>query len=664
MDCPDTCSLAVHVRVNEGDQVDWIDQVDLIKAGDANPDTAGFICDKIANFNRRVEHQDRLLHPLRRVGPKGSGAFEQIGWEEALDEVVGRLQSISAEYGGEAILPFHYGGSNGVVTDCLVDALFFSKLGASRLGKTICAAPTTAVATAMYGKMPGVAFEDYPRADCILIWGANPKASNIHLVPYLKAAKRNGAFIASIDPRRNFSKSEVDLHIPVLPGTDLVVALALINYWASTDGLAQSFLANHAKGFEGLVEAARKWTLSRAAEVAGVDVAALEKLATVYAQSSRAILRCGWGLERNRNGGQAVAAVLAIPALLGKFGARGSGYTLSNSGATQFDRAAVIGEIDQSARELNMTQLGAQLLDENLDPPVQALFVYNANPAATVPDQERVLQGLEREDLFTVVVDQVMTDSAMYADVILPAVTFLEGSDLKAGYGSYAVGAVRPVISPRGESRSNAQIFGALGRRMGWSDQAFSRSDEETVAFAAKSLKLGGRSFEDVVDAPKGMKSFDFSGSSPVQFETVSPRTVDGKIDLCPEILGSQPYSYEEVHREQALCLISPAGSKLINSTLGEFNLDRLEVTLHPDDATSREISSGDRVRVFNDLGKVECIARVDAKVRPGVVSMPKGAWRKASLNGLTSTALCPSHVNVVAGGACFNDARVDVELA
>lgn len=654
MDCPDTCSLAVHVQD---------DQIDRIEAGDANPDTAGFICDKVAKFNRRVEHTERLLHPLRRVGPKGSGEYESIGWDVALDEITAKLRSVRSEFGGEAILPYHYGGSNGVVTDSLVDALYFSKLGASRLAKTICAAPTTAVATAMYGKMPGVAFEDYSNAECILIWGANPKVSNIHLVPHLRQAKKNGAFIAVIDPRRNFSDSEVDLHLPVLPGTDLAVALALINHWERNGFFAGSFLEKQAKGLEGLLAEARNWTFSRAAEVAGVDASALQQLALVYARSSPAIIRCGWGLERNRNGGQAVAAVLAIPALLGKFAVRGGGYTMSNSGAAQFDRAAVIGEIDLSTRRLNMTQLGEQILDPELDPPIKALFVYNANPAVTVPDQERVLRGLEREDLFTVVVDQVMTDTAMYADIVLPAVTFLEGNDLRAGYGSYVVGAVKPVISPRGEARSNGRIFAALGLRMGWSDVAFLRSDEETVALAARSVKSRGKTFSGVMNST-GVMTYDFPGPSPVQFQTVYPQTADGKIDLCPKVLGPSPYRFDQNSTEYPLSLISPASSKLITSTLGEFNLDRLEVTLHPDDALSRRIVSGSRVHVFNDLGRVECTARVDRHVRPGVVSMPKGAWRKASFNGMTSTALCPAHVNVVAGGACFNDARVDVERA
>ncbi len=655
LDCPDTCALEIEVQDN---------RIEKIGGSSAHPNTAGFICSKVAGFASRVDHERRVLHPMRRIGDKGESRFERITWDQAIDEICSRLQEIQSRWGGEAIVPFNYGGSNGLLSDGLIDALFFSRLGASRLDKTICAAPTTEVAIGMYGKMAGVAFEDYVHAQAIIVWGANPKVSNIHLVPYLRQAKRNGAYIAVVDPRRNFSAAEIDLHLPLLPGTDLPVALSMISLWEKEGRLDRAFLTQHTVDWEALLEAARQWPVERAATEARVEAQQIEELARRLADSSPAVIRCGWGLERNRNGGQAVAAVLAIPSVLGKFGQRGGGYTLSNSGALHFDAETLVGAIDGSTRSLNMTQLGSWLNGE-LDPPVKALFVYNANPAATVPNQSAVLRGLERNDLFTVVFDQVETDTAAYADILLPAVTFLEGYDIQRGYGSYVVGGVRPVIDPRGESRSNPAVFSALGRAMGWTNKAFSWDDETLFRKVAAEIDTWGRRPRLKVLEAGQCESYDFPGQGPIQFGTVFPQTSDAKVHLVPPVLGREPYRYQSPNGTVLsfpLALISPASSRLITSTLGESNLGRLEVELHPGDAESRGICAGDEVRVFNDLGEVRCGAAVSERVRRGVVSMPKGAWRRASLNGSTSTALCPDHVNDVAGGACFNDARVEVE--
>jgi anaerobic selenocysteine-containing dehydrogenase len=674
MDCPDTCAL--EVQVVEG-------RVTRIGGRRDHPDTAGFICGKIANFARRLEHEDRILYPMRRVGAKGEGRFSRISWDEAISEIAEKYKTIRDRWGGEAIVPFHYGGSNGLLTDSLIDALFFDRLGASRLDLTICAAPTTAVAQEMYGRMPGVAFADYPEARCIVIWGANPKASNIHLVPYLREAKRRGCFIATVDPRQNFSDSEVDLHLPVRPGADLPVALAMIGIWHRKGQLEEAFLSRYADGAEMLLAAAGEWTVSQAAEVADVEASQIERLADIYEASDPAVIRCGWGLERNRNGGQAVAAVLAMPALLGKFGQRGGGYTMSNGGASHFEREQVIGElVGHERRSFNMTQL-ARWLNQPQEPPIKSLFVYNANPIATVPDQNGVINGMKRSDLYTVVFDQVLTDTALYADLVLPAVTFLEGRDVRAGYGSYVLGGVRPVIPPMGEARTNASVFSALGQAMGFEDPGFRLSEEELFERTVAAIDLNGHKpnvetvsegliEQHVFAADESTQPDRFVDSNrPVQFESVSPRTIDGKIHLTPAALGQSPYHFEghlEGHSEGLpdslpLSLISPASSKMISSTLGEYNYEVLMVELHPTNARNRMIEPGDRVRVFNDLGEVHCIADVSERVRPGVVSMPKGAWRKSALNGSTSTALCPDHVNVVAGGACFNDARVEVEL-
>jgi anaerobic selenocysteine-containing dehydrogenase len=658
LDCPDTCSLEVKVR-------DGV--IETIGPGAGNPITNGFICSKVRRFGERVYHDDRLLHPMQRVGAKGDGEFQRISWDEAIATVTTRFREIRDADGGEAILPFFYGGSNGFMTDELIDSLYFSRLGASRLAKTICAAPTTAVARDMYGKMAGVAFSDYPEAEAILIWGANPKASNIHLVPYLREAKRRGAFIAVVDPIQQLSSDLVDLHLPVFPGADLPLALGMIDTWASAGKLDEGFLAEHADGLDPLLAAAAVWPLDKAAAEAGVDAASVRELVDRFAAASPALLRCGWGLERNRNGGQAVAAILAMPALLGKFGQLGGGYTQSNSGAGGLEASRLWDDASPDTREVNMTELARVLNEPDAleGPPIRGLFVYNCNPVATVPDQNGVMRGLSRDDLFTVVSEQVMTDTARYADILLPATTFMEHRELKRSYGNYVVGATKPVIKPCGESRTNAVLFQELGRAMGFEDKAFSWSPDETLDNVIDAIRLNGKPVSAEPLRAGHVHGYDFDGPSPIQFKNVFPGTSDGKVQLTPDCLGKTPYAYNPVRsKNHPLALISPATSKTVSSTLGEFNLASMKLTIHPGDAASRGISSGDRVRVFNELGEVECPALVDAHVRAGVVHLPKGAWMKSSLNGRLATALTPAHVNEVAGGACFNDARVEVEIA
>jgi anaerobic selenocysteine-containing dehydrogenase len=651
MDCPDTCSL--EVEVEDG-------RVTRLRGSHVNPVTHGFICSKVGNFARRVYGKDRLLFPMRRVGVKGSGEFKRISWQEAIAEICKRLKQIQAQWGGEAILPYNYGGSNGMLGQGTTDVAFFSKLGASRLAHTVCAAPTGLVAKAMYGKMPGVAFEDYEHARFILIWGANPKVSNIHLVPFLKKAKAAGAKIAVVDPRLNFSKNEFDLHLPVYPGTDLVVALAMIHFWHQNGLLNRDFMAQHTTGAEVILEKAAAYPLEKAARIAQVEAEAIAQLAQMYATIDPAVLRVGWGLERNRNGGQAVAAILAMPALLGRFGQRGAGYTLSNSGAYRVDDTKMVEASPSTTRELNMNLLGKLLLEEK-NPPIKALFVYNCNPAATVPNQNAIIRGMQREDLFTVVFDQVMTDTAVFADILLPAVTFLEQKEIKKAYGSYALQYMEPVIAPPGEAKPNEQVFAMLGRAMGWEDRAF---HEDTEAYLRRAVSaVGSMGKLDFATLQKErIAFFDFPGPTPIQFGTVFPWTRDEKAHLAPTALGKNPFEYLEDNRNgYPLALISPASDKTISSMLGEFNLPEFFLAIHPHDARTRSLQSGDMVRVFNDDGEVHCRIKLSETLRPGVVAMPKGAWRKASANGQTATALAPDTISAVGGGACFNDARVEV---
>jgi anaerobic selenocysteine-containing dehydrogenase len=654
MDCPDRCSLDVEVR--DG-------QVVSIRGSRVHSLTAGYICTKVSRFGRRLYGPDRVLYPLRRTGPKGSGQFARISWEEAIAEVARRLKAICAESGAEAILPFAYGGSNGMLSHEFVDAHFFRRLGASRLARTLCAASTTAALDALYGKMPGTAFEDYEESRFILIWGANPTHSNIHLVPHLKAARRRGARIATVDPRRNLGEDLVDQHLQIYPGSDVAVALAMMHHLDRQNLVDRDFLRQHSTGWDELLEYASRFPLERAARLARVSESEIARLADSYAQATPAVVRCGWGLERNRNGLAAIAAVLALPAVAGKFGPVGGGYTLSSSKAYQVDDQELAGAPAAATRTLNMNRLGRDLTG-GVNPPIRALVVYNCNPAATVPDHNRVIEGLRRQDLFTVVLEQVMTDTAAYADVVLPVTTFLEHTELNKSYGAFALQLGMPVIPAQGEARCNAEIFQLLGRAMGWNDGLFALNPEQLLQHALGTVKGP----LETAPSPELMRErkivyFDFPGRRPLQFSTVFPNTPDRKIRLYPESLGPEPYRYQEDPGipEFPLALISPSSSKSISSTLAEFNLLDVKLKMHPVDAAARGLQDGDSVRVYNELGEVHCKMKLDERLKPGVVSLPKGMWRRATLNGSLVNALVPDSLTPVSGGACFNDARVQV---
>lgn len=654
LDCPDRCSLDVSVEAG---------RVVRIDGNRVNPVTGGFICSKVRRFGERVYGRDRVLHPLRRVGPKGEGRFERIGWDTALDLVADRLRETRAAAGGEAILPFAYGGSNGLLTQGGADERLFRSLGASRLARTVCAVQTGLAAQALYGKMASVDFPDFEAARLVIVWGANPKLSNLHLMPYLKAARERGAKVVLVDPRRHLGAAFVDAQIAPRPGTDLVLALAMIAQLERQGAVDRSFLAAHASGAERLLEAAREWTLERAARVAGVTAGEIATLAEAYAEADPALVRCGWGVERNRNGEAAVAAILALPAIAGKFGKRGGGYALSSSEAYAVDANRLAGLPEADTREINMSQLGRALLDAR--PPLRVLFVFDANPAVTLPDQSRVLAGLRREDLFTVVFDPVLTDTALFADVVLPGTTFLEHADLSTSYGTYSVLLGEPVIAPLGESKPNAEVFRLLGERLGLSgfvsgDAAISQAlDAIGGPLAGDGDRLGRLRRE-------GRLRFDFPGERPVQFGTVFPGTPDRRVRLWPAELGSEPYRFlpEADDPAHPLALISPSTERSVCSTLAEYGFKEAWVELHPDDAAARGLQAGQEVRVYNALGEVRVPLRLNADLRAGVALIPKGTWRRHSRNGLCGTALVPDFVSPLSGGACYNDARVEVGAA
>ncbi len=652
LDCPDSCTL--DVTVEKG-------RVIKIDGGNANPTTADFICAKVRRFADRVYGEDRLLYPAIRKGAKGQGTFTRVTWDEALDHVAEKMIAIRDRWTAEAILPFSYGGSNGLLTQDTNDAALFRAFGTSRLARTVCAAPTSAATLAMYGKMATVTYPDYVHARLIVLWGVNPAASGIHLVPYLKQARKAGAKIVVIDPRATSLARQADLHLAVTPGTDLPVALALHRYLFDGGFADERFLAAHTRGVERLRARAAEWPIERAADVAGIDAADLQRFAELYATSSPALIRCGWGQERNRNGGSSTAAIIALPAVAGKFGVRGGGYSMSNSAALGIKAAAWLNDTPEPpTRLVNMNHLGRALLEYS-NPPVQMLFVYNCNPVATMPDQNRVLEGLTREDLFTVVFEQVFTDTARYADVLLPATTFLENYDVAKSYGVLSLQLVRPVIEPVGEARANVEVFSQLAERLGVGE-----AEEETDTLMRVVGRFPGTLGDELMQ--NGFATPPHAGT-PIQFVDVFPLTHDGKIDLHPASLEEQAqhglyvYQPDPATGRYPLALISPSSEKTVSSTLGELRERAAVLQMHPADAEERGLAQDDPVRIFNDLGEVQCPVALNPDVRRGTVSLPKGLWRKSTYNGSTSNALVPDSLTDLGAGACFNDARVQVAL-
>jgi anaerobic selenocysteine-containing dehydrogenase len=652
LDCPDSCSLDVSVQ--DG-------RITTIDGSRQNPITGGYICAKVRRFPERVYGADRLLHPAIRKGVKGSGTFTRASWEDALALVAERLNETKTRWGGASILPYSYGGSNGLLTQDTSDAVLFRRLGASGLARTVCAAPTGAANQAMYGKMPSTAYEDYAEARLIVLWGANPSASGIHLVPYIRDAQRRGAALVVIDPRTTPLAKLADVHLAIRPGTDLPVALSIHRHLFE-EGLADdAFLAQHAHGADRLRAKASEWTFERAAAEADVPIELLRRAAALYVERSPAVVRVGWGPERNRNGGNASLAIMALPAVAGKFGVRGGGYTMSNTNSWGIVRSWVPPQ-NPATRTVNMNHLG-RALTEYTDPPVKALFVYNSNPVATSPDQRRILKGLERDDLFTVVFDQVMTDTAWFADVILPSTTFLEGYDLARAYGPISLRLAKPVIEPVGEARSNAEVFGDLIGRLDLREESDPAGELEEMLDVLSRLPpaIGEELREYGAATPP-------HGGRPVQFVDVFPLTADTKIDLFPAQLdaeapaGLYAYQSDPGTAEFPLSLISPASERGISSTLAELPRPEVRLLINPSDAADRHLEDGNPVRIFNRLGEVRCKVQVGSWIRRGTVALPKGLWRRHTANGYTVNALTPDTLTDLGGGACFNDARVQVE--
>ncbi len=637
-----------------------------VEGSHRSPVTNGVICGKVRKIADHLYGKDRVLTPLMRIGPKGADQWRAVEWPEALATIAERLGAIRERSGGEAILPYNYGGSNGWLTEGGMATRFFRRLGASTLERTFCAAATTVATRGLYGKMPGVAFEDFVHSKLIVLWGVNPSATSIHLVPILERAREAGAKLVVVDPRATPLARRADLHLPVRPGTDLPVALALINALFTRGHADRAFLAAHCEGADELERRAAAWTLEAAAAEAHVNVAELERFLELYAEATPAVIRCGWGLERNRNGGSAVAAVLALPAVAGKFGVRGGGFTLSNGDAAwTISSETAIGEPEPKTRAINMSQI-ATALAEVKGPAIEALFVYNCNPVATAPNQAALIEQLRRDDLFVVVHEQVMTDTAKLADLVLPATAFLEHRDLRRGYGTMRLYDSPAVAEPPGTARSNNQLFGALLEQMKLDRPGDLLTEDEMVAatFAASphGEDLRRQLATDGVARPP-------RGDSPISFVDAFPGTPDQRIHLVPAALDAEAdglyrYKPEPGTAQFPLALISPALATQISSTFGQLRDKPAEIEISPVDAAARGITSGAAVRVWNSLGEVRCIAKVEPTVRAGVLVLAKGYWRKHTANGHTANALIPEALADLGGQAAYNDARVEIARA
>lgn len=645
LDCPDTCSLTVTVADGRIAKVD---------AAPGNPFTDGFICQKVKHHAQRVYAPERVTTPLIRVGTKGSGEFRAATWDEALELVVTKLRAAEEDAGPESVVPYVYNSSAPLLQDEVGERLW-RRFGASRVRHTICAATYGAAYSSMFGDMFSADPLDVIHSKLIVMWGANPTVSNTHFPPLVTRAQREfGAKVVVVDPRATATAKRADLHLAVRPGTDVVLAYAVAREFVVRDLLDHEFLALHATGVQEFLDAADAYPLEVAAEICGVPAAAIAELATMLGTIRPALVRPGWGLERNRNGGSACVAVMALPVLTGQFGVPGSGVMASLSEATPIAwdaREPDTPEDRRRTRAFNMNTFGAALNDSTLDPPIRMLFVQGSNLAATNPDQTAVLRGLARDDLFTVVHEQVMTDTARFADVVLPATTHFETHDLAASYGSYVLQETRPVIEPVGESWSNNELAAELARRMGYDLTRFSTGRAEILE---RCLKDDG-TYEGVRETrPEG---------GTVQFRDTFPSRSDGRARLADiPTLGLPRYAaLDDIY---PLTLITPATPKTINSIFGEFQPADPALRMHPDDAAARGLTDGQTIRVHNARASIPTIVRVDATVRPEVVTMPKGSWCRDFAGGLTANALVPDTLSDLAGGACFNDTRVEVSPA
>jgi anaerobic selenocysteine-containing dehydrogenase len=656
LDCADTCSLAVEVDAG---------RVQQVRGSDTNPFTRGRICSKVArSLPSQVHGPDRLTRPLERQG----GRFRAISWERALDTIHERFSGITGQHGAEAIVPMSYGGPMGLLAGGSMDKRFFNRLGATRVNaEPLCAGISSAAYASLFGDAGGIPYTELAESRLIVVWGNNITLCNLHLTKILRQARAGGARLVVVDPKRIRIADEADLHLPLRPGTDVVLAYAVAAELERRGALDTGFIEQHVEGAAAYLAEAANYSLQDAAEICGLELAAIEQFVAYWATLAPAAISMGVAPERNRNGGSGIRAAYALPVLTGNIGPRGagicdvSGYFPLRREALEREELAVA-----ERREFSILDLPERILDTTLSPPVQALFIYNHNPVAVHPRQSLMRQALTRDDLFVVGSDVSMTDSMALADIVLPACTHLEYADVYKAYGHHYLQRSEPVIAPVGEALPNTEIFRRLAARFGFADPAF-RDDDLTLIDAAVDPAhpaLKGRSASDLQPG----EAVDMTAGAVTLLRGEMPDTPSGRIELysraLEEACGQGLPRFLPIPGEGRLVLVSPSSEHRTNSTFGgiEGQDTDLVAELNPVDADG--LVDGQPVRLFNRQGEVVLPVKLSDRPRPGTVYVPKGAWLRGSETGQTINALIPGHKADLAGGACYNDTRVDLEPA
>jgi anaerobic selenocysteine-containing dehydrogenase len=701
LDCPDSCGVLV--------TIDESGRATRLRGDPSHPVTRGFLCGKVAKYLDRVYSPDRLLYPMRRRAgvskaslPHGreSESFERISWDEALDTIASRLSAIARDHGPESILPYSYAGTIGVLGYGSMDRRFFHRLGASQLDRTICSETGGQAFISVYGRKLGTDPEAFPHARLIIAWAANIHGNNIHLWPFVEEARRNGARLIVIDPYATRTARAADWHVPINPGTDSALALGLMHIIVRDGLYDRDYVARWTCGFDQLRERIAEYTPDCVSAVTGISLPDIERLAHDYATTSPAVIRLNYGVQRSDNGGAATRAICMLPALIGAWKHHGGGLQLSTSGAFKWDKAALerpdlaeASPLGREARSVNMSVLGNALTEmgsKNEDgPPVHALFVYNSNPAAIAPDQSAVLRGLSREDLFTVVHEQFFTDTADYADILLPATTFFEQTDIQGAYGHYYVQLSEQAIEPIGEACSNVWLFSQLAQRMGFTEPCFRDTPDDLIVQALRSNEpdkqhpwLAGIT-PQTLQAAGGAQRLRFEEEQSNQpflpFAEGPFPTPSGRIEFYSATLEAQgidplpafrpaPESRHTAERERyPLEFLPRKADNYMNSTFTNLPGHRAMesayngvLEIHSDDAAARGISDGDTVDVFNDRGSIALRAHVNGSVRPGVVAARLN-WNKFSSGGHNVNLLTSQRLNDLGAGPVFYSTLVDV---
>lgn len=674
-DCPDTCALLVTVRDGTAVKV----------AGDPDhPSTHGSLCVKVSRYTERTYSAQRVLHPMRRVGRKGEGRFERASWDEALTDITSKLSAIAAR-DPQRILPYSYAGTMGFVQGEGMASRFFHRLGASLLDRTICSSAGMTGLSYVLGGAVGMDVERYADSKLILIWGSNSITSNLHFWTFAQQAKRQGAKLVAIDPYRSDTAMKCHEHMALMPGTDAALALAMAHVLIDEDLIDHDYVQRYTLGFDALATRAASYTPASAAQICGIDEARIVALAREYGSTRPAAIRLNYGMQRTHGGANGVRAIACLPALVGAWRDSAGGMLLSSSHMVPLTPARhVRSELlpkradGKLPRTINMVQIGDALLQA--DPPVEALVVYNSNPVAVAPDSSKVIEGFRREDLFTVVLEHFQTDTADYADWLLPATTQLEHFDVHKTYGHWYVLANNPAVAPLGEARSNSDVFRELSRRMGFTEPALAASDEQIAADAMdwSSPLMGGASLDKLredgwikmrhPDAPYAEGGFPTASG---RCEFYSQRLADAGQDPLPDWVPpyESPISNPELAARYPLALISPPARGFLNSTF--VNVDSLRKTekeprieIHPDDAQARGVQSGDMVECFNDRGSFLVRANVSDRARPGVVVAWGVWWHRFAPGGRNVNAVTSQALTDMGRGPTFYDCLVQLRPA